>query len=153
MTDINQIPTGFALNQLPSTYDNNRNILTGFNDIFIDEGGNLAVVGGTDDLLQTVKNALWLWIGEYDYDITIGLSYRGIFSSNAANNVGIFTQQIEDAILQCNNYLTQTQLNLYGINQITDINFTADRQTRTISISVVLSLNNGANINLKVETE
>jgi len=150
---INQPPSGFALNQSSSTYDNDGNILTGFNDIFIDEGGNLAVVGGVDDLLQTVKNALWLWIGEYDYDTTIGLSYRGIFSDNAATNVGIFTQQIEDAIFQCNNYLTPTQLKSYGINQITDINFTADRQTRTIIISLVLSLNNGANINLKVEPE
>lgn len=150
-TNLNNIPTGFALNQNPSTYDGDE-IVTGFNDIFIDAGGNLGVVGGLNDLIQTVKNSLWLWIGEYDFDINIGLSYQGVFQPNNSN-AAIFVQQIETSILQCNTYLTTLQYNTYGIKSVSSITFATNRQNRTVTINITLNLNNGQNLPLSITND
>lgn len=140
--------TGFALDQSSSIYVDNE-IIKGFNDIYMDSSGNLATVNGVTDLIQTIKNALWLWIKEYEFNTKIGLSYLGVFNNNS-NNVGIFTQQIEDAILQCNDYLTEDQYNAYGIKSVDSIDYAVNETTRKVVINVHITLNDGTQRNIIV---
>jgi hypothetical protein len=137
MSNLNQIPTEFALNQ-DNTQPN-----SGFNDLYLDSSGNIATIGGLNDLLQTVKNSLWLWIAEYEFDTTIGIAYKGASTGN-----GVFQSQVEAMILLCNDYLTPLQYQTYGISAVTRISYEVDRENRILIITVILALNNGQNITI-----
>lgn len=134
--------TGFADN-----WQNNSNYA--FNDLYLDSGGNLAVVSNVDDLVQSVTNSLWLWIGEHDFNTTIGVPYAGIFGIPNVQE-SLITLNLSNAILLCNNYLTSAQLTAYGINKITSLNYTINRQSRIISVNANILLNNNNTITIDI---
>lgn len=147
-------PTGFALSKATSGINKPfTNIpLYGFNDLYLDSQtiiqgvgqGNIATVANIQDLEQTTINNLWLYINEYEFDTSIGISWNAILNNNFVEE-GFVTYQISNAILSFNNYLNATQLASYGIKGIDSIIYnlgTNERESRTLTASIEITLNN-----------
>lgn len=142
-------PTAFATNwqnNVPDIF---------WNDIYLDESGNLATVTGVDDLQQTITQSLLLWKGEYDFNINIGVPYNLILGNPQIQN-SLIRLYLQTVILTCNNYLTPTQLAAYGINTtgsnsgIVSITFDFTQTTRTQQVNIIVLLNNGTQIPINI---
>lgn len=120
---------------------------TAYNDLYLDSGGNLATVGNVDDMSQTVVQSLWMWFGEYVFNIFLGVPYKLILG-NTPLQQSLIKFYLTNSILLINDYLTPDQLTDYGINQIVNIGFNFNKLTRTDDITITILLNNGQNINL-----
>ena len=120
---------------------------TAYNDLYLDSGGNLATVGNIDDMSQTVVQSLWMWFGEYVFNIFLGVPYKLILG-NTPLQQSLIKFYLTNSILLINDYLTPDQLADYGINQIVNIGFSFNKLTRTDNITITILLNNGQNINL-----
>ena len=58
-------------------------------------GENFLTCEGNEALAQDIRNLLNLWLGEYPFDITIGVDYLGMLRSN---NLEMLISQIQDII-------------------------------------------------------
>lgn len=114
-----------------------------FNDIYTSDG-NLQVVRGTDALIQLVTQALWLWYGEYDFNTTLGVTYRRLMS-NKFSRKSLFQYQIENSIYNVNNYLNPKLLPIYGIKQVIIQSYSINKATKTLNVAIDLILNSNKN--------
>lgn len=118
-----------------------------FNDIYIDAGGNLVTVGSVDDVQQSVVQSLWMWRGEYNFDVFLGVPYNLILG-NPDITESLIRYYLTNSILLINDFLNKTQLAEYGIKEISSMTFNFNGTTRTEQTTITITLNNGQSINL-----
>jgi len=114
-----------------------------FNDIYTDDGGNLQVVSGLDALKQLVSQALWLWYGEYDFNTTIGVTYRRLMS-NKFSRSSLFQFQIQKAIMSINEYIPAKYIPIYGIKKVIIQSYNIDNKKRILSVVCDIILNSSS---------
>lgn len=56
-------------------------------------GSEMLTLEGNDALIQDIRNRLGMFLGEYPFDITLGVDYIGLFSANNQ-------KEIQNAIIQ-----------------------------------------------------
>lgn len=117
--------------------------LNGNWDIYLNNSGDLATVDKATELIQNITSALKLWIGEYQFNINLGIPYLALLS-NPHLDANLINYHITGAIENENNYLNDAQKKEYGVKNINNINYiiTSDRQLR---LNVEIQLNNQAN--------
>lgn len=117
--------------------------LNGNGDIYLNNSGDLATVDKATELIQNITSALKLWIGEYQFNINLGIPYLALLS-NPHLDANLINYHITGAIENENNYLNDAQKKEYGVKNINNINYiiTSDRQLR---LNVEIQLNNQAN--------
>jgi len=68
-----------------------------YEDTFLDESGNISFIYDVDSVSQTVKNAISLWLGEYQFDTTLGINWLTVLGQTP--NRTILTSAIQKAVL------------------------------------------------------
>lgn len=142
MIAVRENMTGFAVN---TSRDGN----LGFNDLYIDAGGNLVTVSDLEEFIQAIRSSIWLWLGEYNFDTALGVQYSTIFGNPHIPEASI-TQQLRQAILLADSYLTTDQRAAYGVNSIDSITYVIDRRTRILTANIILVLNNNDTVTIRV---
>jgi len=130
---MNIIPWGFWCNTA-------RESGIDFNDTAIDDGGNLRIVKGTEYIIQTIKNNLWLYLREYPFDVTIGTPYNTLLGSNASQ--ALYRYYVEKAIFAVNTSLSLAQKKIWGVKKIERINFVLS-ETRNVTVNVDITFFSG----------
>ena len=120
------------------------------NDLYLDDSGDLATVDGEYDLIQTISSSLKLWLGEYEYDTTVGVMYNQIYS-NPHLLPEFIDYNIKIAIMSPNDFLTADNLALYGVKNINSLDYNLDRSTRVMTVTAEILLNNGNNNTIEVQ--
>ena len=64
------------------------------NDLFMNSNGQLGTITNNEDILQSIKCALQLWLGEFNYDNTAGVAYQIILGSSSSANKEIIQSQL-----------------------------------------------------------
>jgi hypothetical protein len=118
-----------------------------FNDWYLDDTGNIAMVDDAADTQQSVIQSIWTWLGEVDYNTILGTDYAGkIFIANA--DPAVVEYYIVNAILLINNYLNASQLPTMGIAKVTDYVSVPNKQTGALDVSALILLNSQTIIEL-----
>lgn len=117
--------------------------LNGNWDIYLNNSGDLATADKATELIQNITSALKLWIGEYQFNINLGIPYLALLS-NPHLDANLINYHITGAIENENNYLNDAQKKEYGVKNINNINYiiTSDRQ---LKLNIEIQLNNQAN--------
>lgn len=113
-----------------------------FNDIYVDDSGNIATVSGIEAMQQLVAQSLWLWYGEYDFNTTYGVTYRRLLGQRGVTN-SLVQLQINNAIMSINNYIPQQFIPQYGIKKVVIQSYSMNRVSRMLSVTVDIYLNSG----------
>lgn len=95
-----------------------------YQDIFLDTNGNIAIIRGVLSVSQTVKNAISLWLKEYQFDVTIGVPWENILGVTPLNK----------SLL--NNYLKTAILKVAYVTQVVSIEYFPDNIKRTLGIKI-----------------
>lgn len=141
---------GLTSNSVYSTYENNvDDTQSHINDIYMLPNGQLAVVDGVYDIAQSIRCAIQLWLGEYDYNTTDGVPYRLLLGIQNVNN-NLIDYQLRQAIFSVNKNMTTQQLQIYGVKSIQSVNFTVNKSTRLMTVNSVVLIANGQNIEVNV---
>lgn len=111
-----------------------------FNDMAIDDSGNLRIVSGADYILQTIKNNIWLWLGEYDFNIQAGIAWKTLLG-NPDVPQSLFRYYIDNAVFAVNANLTEDQLAIWGVNEIVSYSYTYSNNSRIVNLNLVVTLN------------
>jgi hypothetical protein len=105
-----------AINQPTVALDEN-------GDIYLDQNGNIAMINGVAGVAQTVSTALSLWLGEYDFNTTIGMPYNAIMG-----------ETLDQLLLY--SYVKDVVSNVAFVTKVTNIDFVQDREKRITTITV-----------------
>ena len=127
--------TGFAVNS--------------YNDLYLNESGNLTSTNCVAEIIQSITSSLLLWLKEYDFDTTLGINYRDLYANPHLNSATL-DYYIMKAIMLPNQYLTADNLSVYGVNKINSLNYALDQSNRKININAEIMLNNGQILTIKV---
>lgn len=122
--------SGFSVN-----YTNDP-ALGDFNDLYLDNQGNLATVFGETDIIETCYHALQLTVGDYDYNLSLGIPYDTYLSSDSP--VG---NQIKLS-------MTTALTAVVGVQSIGSFTLDVDRVNRKLLVNIVINLINGNSVNL-----
>jgi hypothetical protein len=95
-----------------------------YQDTFLDSNRNIAIVSDVLSVSQTVKNAISLWLGEYQFDTTLGVPWENILGVNPFNK----------SLL--NSYLKTAILRVAYVTQVTSIEYSPDNIKRSLGIRV-----------------
>lgn len=124
----------------------NTNLLSEYqncvNDLNIDSSGNFIMSYNDDTTIDDVDTSLQLWLGEYDFDTTIGMPYELILGVNNVPS-GFIETEINTAIFLPNEYMTTDQVNNYGVSKILNIDYSSNLVQRTGKAIINIELNNG----------
>jgi hypothetical protein len=130
--------SGFAVTLITSATN-------GFNDWYIDAGGNLVTTSGVEGFTQSIRSSVWLWLGEYEYNTTLGVPYKAILD-NPHTTQPYVEQQIKVAIMLADSYLTDNQRKAYGVKTINQMTFGFNKVKRALTVSITIILNNDKTI-------
>ena len=120
-----------------------------FNDIYTQDG-NLAIVTGIDCIKQLCAQSLWLWYGEWSMDTRIGVTYRRILGGSGIDKEPLTRYQIENAIMQNNQYITDLYKPKYGIKKVIINSYDLKRSTRQLTVDVTVILNSAKKVQVKI---
>lgn len=120
-----------------------------FNDIYTQDG-NLAVVTGIDCVKQLCAQSLWLWYGEWSMDTRIGVTYRRILGGSGIDKEPLTRYQIENAIMQNNQYIPDIYKSKYGIKKVIINGYNLERSTRQLTVDVTIILNSAKKVQVKI---
>lgn len=95
-----------------------------YQDTFLDSNRNIAIISDVLSVSQTVKNAISLWLGEYQFDTTLGVPWENILGVNPFNK----------SLL--NSYLKTAILRVAYVTQVTSIEYFPDNIKRSLGIRV-----------------
>lgn len=124
--------SGFSCNY------NNAITNVAYNDMYLDNSGNLATSNGENEIVENCSHALSLWLGEYVFNTNVGLDYNTWIQSDNPN-MSIVRASIRKALLLVG-----------GVLSVGNIVFQLQRNTRVLTIAVVVNLTNGNNITITV---
>lgn len=120
-----------------------------FNDIYIDEGGNLVLCSGTEMIKNAIATNLWLWISEYEYNTTIGVPYKTILG-NPNVDQSYIQYHVTKAIFQVNTTLPPATLAIYGIKSVNIDSYEFIKESRRLVVNITATLNNGSTVGVIV---
>lgn len=116
---------GFSVN-----YDGSVNGVE-YNDLYLDSSGILAINSGNDNVIENCYHAIQLMLGEYDYNVLLGIPWNDYISS--AQPIG--------RALQAS--LTSAIQNIDGVSRVRSITFNPNRITRQLTIIMQIVLVGG----------
>jgi hypothetical protein len=93
-------------------------------DSYLDSSGNITIITGVESVSQTVANALQLWLGEYQFNTTIGVPWYNILGER-------FNR------LLVNTYVEQEVLALPYVASIVSIDYIFNDKERSVIINLV----------------
>ena len=99
-----------------------------YQDTYLDDNNNIAMVSDINSVAQTVSNAVSLWLGEYQFDTTIGIPWGNILGQPV--NRLLLNSQIQTAVLT-----------VPYVTDIISINYTFDDLNRKTTITVTYNTN------------
>jgi hypothetical protein len=111
-------------------------------DIYLNSSNDLAIVDKANELIQNITSALKLWIGEYQFNINLGIPYLALLS-NANLDSNLINYHITNAIENENNYLNATEKKEYGVKNINSIEYSINND-RQLKLSIEIQLQNHA---------
>jgi hypothetical protein len=111
-------------------------------DIYLNSSGDLATIDKATELIQNITSALKLWIGEYQFNINLGIPFLALLS-NPHLDANLINYHITNAIENENNYLNATQKKEYGVKNINNIEYFID-SNRQLKLNVEIELQNQA---------
>lgn len=115
------------------------------NDLAIDDAGDFILINNTFAIQQMILCALNLFIGEYEYNNKLGISWVIAMEAGYVQ-VPLILYQIKTTINNLNVYITQPELQIIEISNIqSNLN-----KNRELSISLIVTLRSG--INLEINT-
>ena len=141
-------------------------------DIYVDSNNNLALVYGFDCALQSLRQMLKTWLGEYEFDKNAGVNYPRILGNNPNmaqfyaeididKIAGIASGQVNQWSINWNQCLLQKingnqiyadeDYNLYN-TKITSINFLNDAGGK-LFIQIRILFGSGYETTLEVNTD
>lgn len=120
-----------------------------FNDIYTQDG-NLATVVGIDCIKQLCAQSIWLWYGEWAMDTRIGVTYRRILGGSGTDKEPLTRYQIENAIMQNNQYIPDIYKPKYGIKKVIINSYDLERSTRQLTVDVTVILNSAKKVQVKI---
>lgn len=118
--------TSFAVN----VYRGNDGIA--FNDIYLDENGQLAIVYDEADIYQTCANAILLARGDFTFNTQLGIPYE-VYRTEQLNIVNNLKLDMLQALLGVD-----------GVAEVEQITFEEDRQLRALNVVCTILLDSGA---------
>lgn len=92
-------------------------------DSYLDDNKNIAMIYGVDSVAQTVSTNLRMWLGEYDFNTTIGMPYNVILGEEL-NKLLLYTN-IKN-VVESVKYVTK----------VNTIDFIQDRENRKTTVTV-----------------
>lgn len=95
-----------------------------YQDTFLDSNRNIAIISDVVSVSQTVKNAISLWLREYQFDITLGVPWETILGNTLNKSL-------------LNNYLKTAILRVAHVTQVVSIEYFPDNIKRTLGIRVI----------------
>lgn len=115
------------------------------NDLAVDDAGNFILINDVDVIQQMILCALKLFIGEYEYNNKLGISWVIAMEAGYVQ-VPLILYQIKTTINNLNDYIAQPELQIIKISNIqSNLN-----KNRELSISLIVTLRSG--INLEINT-
>jgi hypothetical protein len=109
-----------------------------YQDIYLDNNGNIATVSDEYAIIETVKTNIGLWLGEYIYNVAIGVDYNNILGQ--VINEPFLYSEISNAVKR-----------VYGVLGIYNIKFKFDADKRVLNITIYVKLNSGV-VEINVES-
>lgn len=94
-----------------------------YQDIFLDTNGNIAIIRGVLSVSQTVKNAISLWLDEYQFDVTLGVPWQNILGNTLNKSL-------------LNSYLKIAILKVAYVTQVVSIEYFPDNIKRRLGIKI-----------------
>jgi hypothetical protein len=119
------------------------------NDLIMQSNGQLQLVTGVYSAAQSISNALQLWLGEYDFNTSVGVPY-GIIFNGTQNNQALIELQVRNTIMSYNNYLPTNKVSIDGVKKIKSLSFTYDNTARKFVINAQILMNNNNLIEVTV---
>jgi hypothetical protein len=110
----------------------------GYNDLAMDDNGNLLFVQDANCINQMIVTALKLFIGEYEYNNQLGIAWvTGM--QTGYEDIPILQYQVQQTINSLNNYINDDNLKITDVQQT---NFSFDVK-RNLILTVQVQLANG----------
>lgn len=94
-----------------------------YQDTFLDSNRNIAIISDVLSVSQTVKNAISLWLGEYQFDTTLGIPWQNILGN-----------PLNKSLL--NSYLKTAILRVPYVTQVVSIEYFPDDMKRILGIKI-----------------
>lgn len=113
---------------------------TSFNDMIIDDGGNIVICKGYDAIAQIITNKLWFIPRDYPYDITKGISYEKI-TNNENVKESLLTYVVKREIFSINDEIDKSFIPIYGIKFVNVIHDYNDNKNFKVDIEVTCNSN------------
>jgi hypothetical protein len=95
-----------------------------YQDSFLDVNNNIAIISGVLSVSQTVKNAISLFLREYQFNTTIGIPWA-TFLGNPLNRTLL------------NNFLTTAILAVAYVTSVVSIDYVTDDLNRILAINII----------------
>ena len=121
------------LDGFSSNYNNKEKNIA-YNDIYIDSAGNLSVCSNQNSIVENVYHSILLLLGEYDFDVDIGVNWQEYLTTNPIQYKAIKLS------------LTKTISAVDGVININTINILYDSKQRTLSFSIDIQTENNQEI-------
>jgi hypothetical protein len=96
---------------------------TPYQDTFLDSNNNIAIISDVLSVSQTVKNAISLWLGEYQFNTTRGIPWQNILGN-----------PLNKSLL--NNYLKTAILSVAYVTEVISIEYFPNNLKRTLGIRI-----------------
>jgi hypothetical protein len=94
-----------------------------YQDTFLDSNRNIAIISDVVSVSQTVKNAISLWLSEYQFNITLGIPWGNILGNTLNKSL-------------LNNYLKTAILKVAYVTQVVSIEYFPDNIKRGLGIRI-----------------
>ena len=117
----------------------------GVPDLAMDEYGNFIFVQDANCINQMIECALRLFIGEYEFNNELGISWV-VAMEYGYTEIPLLQYQIQQTINELNNYINDDLLKIRSIAE-TDFTFTTDRR---LTLSTNITLNNGTILGINI---
>lgn len=135
---------GFALNQ--SYVDNDGKtqqiIGGGFNDWYLDANHQIATKTDAKYMLQNINNAIWLFLNEYEYDLTLGTPYPQLLGNTPIDKT-LLVYHLRRNILNINNFIPDANKADLTIKESMVFSFEYNNEHRILTPTIYLQLANG----------
>lgn len=105
-----------------------------YQDTFLDGNRNIAIISDVLSVSQTVKNAISLWLAEYQFDVTLGPPWGNILGNTLNKSL-------------LNNYLKTAILKVAYVTRVVSIEYFPDNIKRSLGIRITfLNIDNTTSV-------
>lgn len=112
-------------------------------DLAVDSLGNFITVSSVDCISQMICTAYKLFIGEYEYNATLGISWV-IAMEEGYGQLPLIQYQLQQTTLNLNNYIAEPELKIKSVSTIN----VALNERRQLTIDTTVTLANGSVIGI-----